>query len=133
MKDKKQRLRRVRKNRSPKAILFDKVWAKCSKFVVLRDRGVCFTCGEMGNQAGHFRHGKTKETYFNDKQIHCQCVKCNFFLSGNLGIYGFKLTKLLGAKKVEQIINQSYKFKNWTISELEGLDRYFTKKLKKTA
>ena len=128
--DKKKRLSKVRKNRSPKAILFKKVWTKCAKFVVLRDGGICFTCGEPGNQAGHFRHGKTKLTYFNEKQIRCQCVKCNFFLSGNLGIYGFKLTKLLGAKEVEQIINDSYKQKDWKMAELQKLEEYFTNKLK---
>lgn len=125
---------RKRRKRSPRAILFDRVWKKCSEWVRRRDKGVCFTCGDKRDwkeqHAGHFRHGKTKPTYFNDKQIRCQCVKCNKYLSGNLGIYGVKLVELLGQKEVDKIIQESYQFKLWKVKELEKLEEYFDKQLK---
>ena len=133
MSNKKQRLRRKRKVRSPKAILFDKVWDKCSEYVRRLAGGQCYTCEDKKlwkyQDAGHFRHGKTKLTHFNIKQIRCQCSRCNRMLSGNLSIFGFKLTKELGVKEAEQIINDSYKEKYYKMAELEVLDEYFTNKL----
>jgi len=133
MQDKKQRLRSKRKVRSPKSILFDKVWDKCSEYVRRRDDGQCFTCPDKKDwklqHAGHFRHGKTKATYFDDRQIRCQCIACNHFRNGNLGIYGVRLTAILGAKKVEQIITDSYKQKDWKMAELTNLHEYFLNKL----
>ncbi len=114
--------------------LFDKVWNKCSEYVRRRDKFVCFTCNKPLDkstaQAGHFRHGKSKPTYFDERQIRCQCIGCNHFLSGNLGIYGVKLTKILGTETVEQIIAESYKTKHWRIVELNELNDYFALKLK---
>jgi hypothetical protein len=90
---------RKRRKRSPKAILFDRVWRKCSEYVRRRDQGVCYTCGDRKDwkyqDAGHFIHGKTKPTYFDTRQIKCQCQRCNHFLSGNLGVYGVKLAREL--------------------------------------
>lgn len=131
---KRKYLKRIRKNRSPKRKLFDKVWLKCSEYVRKRDKYICFTCGKRldkyTSDAGHFRHGKTKPTFFNERQIRCQCVKCNHFLNGNLGIYGVRLVALLGQREVGEIIQESYQFKLWKTAELKELDIYFTNKLK---
>ena len=125
---------RKRRKRSPKDILFDRVWKKCSEYVRRRDRGVCYTCGIIKpwkkQHAGHFRHGKTKPTYFDDRQIHCQCPRCNKWLSGNLGIYGVNMIRDYGAEVVGDIIQQSYKFKLWKTKELEELEVYFDNRLK---
>lgn len=125
---------RQRRKRSPKDILFDKVWKKCSEYVRKRDNYICFTCDRQldkdTSHAGHFRHGKTKPTFFDERQIRCQCVKCNKWLSGNLGIYGVKLSWLLGKKTINEIIQSSFQLKIWKAKELEKLDRYFDEKLK---
>lgn len=127
-------LNKVRKNRTPKRILFDRVWSKMSIYVRQKAKGKCYTCGDKrdykSQNAGHFLHGKTKPTYLNEDNVRCQCVKCNKWLSGNLGIFGVKLVKEIGDKRVNKLIKQKDQIKIWKIEELEKLDKYYTNKLK---
>ena len=39
-------------------------------------------------QAGHyFTQGAYKRLVFDERNTHCQCIACNHYKSGNLGIY----------------------------------------------
>lgn len=64
----------------------------------------CYTCGVVFHytelQAGHYIHGKLD---FDERNIHPQCVRCNHFLSGNLGVYGERLIAELGMAEVRQM------------------------------
>ena len=63
-------------------------WKFMSKWVRLRDDGFCYTCGKPGNHAGHFFHArKTNRVSYDGRNVHCQCVSCNSFKSGNLAVY----------------------------------------------
>lgn len=88
------------------------------KWIIKRDKGICFTCGRAGNQAGHFKHNKLD---FDEMNLNCQCVYCNHFLSGNLGIYAIKLIEKYGKKKVDDLIKRSNQIKKYTRSELEDI------------
>lgn len=114
-------MKKARKSKSKKRILFDKVWKVFSKYVRMRDKGVCFTCGQPGNMAGHFVHGKHKPTYFRDDNVHCQCPKCNFFLNGNRDVYLRKIQLKYGIERGDELLGLKTKTKNWTIPELETL------------
>jgi hypothetical protein len=89
------------------------------KYIVLRDKGICFTCGKPGNQAGHFCHNRLD---FDEMNLHCQCVRCNHFLSGNLYEYGKHLNKNYGEGFAEALIarshTQSNKFSRDELNEL---------------
>lgn len=109
--------------------LFNKAWKLCSEYIRRRDKGICFTCGNKKpwkmQQAGHFIHGKTTPIYFNEYNISSQCVRCNKWLHGNLGIYGVKLIKKYGQKKVDELMAKKDTLHYYTIKELkEIIDKY---------
>src|SRR3990167_2510623 len=100
----KSRLRKT--SRDPRTTAKKAAWKPFSLFIRIRDKGICFTCGvqkpikEM--TAGHFRHSASK-TYFNEKNNNCQCTRCNYFLSGNLGIYAQKLDEKYGSGTADKL------------------------------
>jgi hypothetical protein len=97
------------------------------RYIVLRDRNVCFTCLKVGNQAGHFRHNKLD---FDEMNLNCQCPYCNLFIHGNLGIYAVKLIEKYGKDKVDDLVfrsnTQSNKFSR---AELEEIIAKYTSKI----
>lgn len=107
-------------------------WGIFSEYVRQKE-DCCFTCGKGGDwrlaHAGHFRHGYTKPTYFNEINVHRQCVGCNHFRSGNLGIYGVKLVKIYGQKKIDKLIKESNEFKIWHKKELEEIIKKYKVRL----
>jgi len=121
-------MRKNRKNRPRWIRLRDKAWRLCSEYIRKRDKGICFTCGEPGDQAGHFKHGKNCERYFDEYNIHCQCRRCNLFLSGNLAVYLRKLQQKYGMKKADELLKEN-KTKRWRVKELEEIIKYYQDKL----
>lgn len=80
-----------------------KAWNLFSAHIRQRDDGICYTCGDQRNwkeqQAGHFVHGKKYPILsFDERNVHCQCVRCNHFLSGNLSLYAEKLVRQYGGE-----------------------------------
>ena len=126
-------LARIRKNRSNRDKLLSKVWKLLSELVRRKSKG-CYTCGKWYEwkllDAGHFRHGKWKATYLDERNVRGQCVACNKWRSGNLGIYGVKLVKEIGQDEVDELIQESYATKMWKVKELEELEIYFKEKLR---
>ena len=132
---KKSPLRRERKIKSKRYRLMKLAWKLCSLYVRQRDKGVCFTCGKKGDwktemQAGHYKHGKGTPIYFDERNIHCQCKRCNHFLSGNGIIYLRKLQDLYGKDVADYLIKEGRKTHYFTIKELESIIEYYTRKLK---
>jgi len=85
-----------------------KAWTVFSAYIRQRDQGICYTCGDRRNwkeqQAGHFIHGKKYPvSYFDESNVHCQCVRCNHFLSGNLARYATRLVAQYGPAILEEI------------------------------
>ena len=99
-----------------------KLKAKAEKlfhaWICKRDRGVCFTCGKQGNQAGHFLHGKLD---FEPLNLHCQCAGCNHYKSGNLGMYAIRLIDNYGQVIVDDLIYRSNQVHKYTRDELEKI------------
>ena len=114
-----------RKTKRPRRlILMDKAWKLFSEFIRKRDKYICFTCDKQleknTSQAGHFIHGKYTPIYFNEFNIHCQCVNCNYYK--NVGIiYLRKIQLKYGIKKADKLIAQKDKVHQWKIKELEAL------------
>lgn len=100
-----------------------KAWNLQSEYIRRLENGVCFTCGDKRDwkeqQAGHYIHRDCLD--YNPINIHCQCVRCNKWLSGNSGIYAEKLIRLYGADKVQELRDISNQPKKFTIQEIEEL------------
>lgn len=64
----------------------------------------CFTCEKLFPwkelQLGHFIHNKLD---FDLRNLKLQCIGCNHFRSGNLGVYGIKLFQIYGLEWVKQL------------------------------
>lgn len=97
------------------------LWLVFSKYIRLRDKGICFICGKYAEGSGyHASHFIPKSVgglalYFNEDNVHGCCYHDNINLGGNLYEYGMKL----GDEKVKEL----YKLKNenwkWSVSDYE--------------
>lgn len=82
--------------------------------------GKCYTCPNPGDQAGHFRHNNNA-TRFSEIFVNLQCLNCNQYKSGNLGVYALNLIKEHGLKKVTELERDSYRTKRFSRSELQEI------------
>lgn len=97
------------------------------RYIVLRDNHICFTCGQYGTQAGHFKHNKLD---FDEINLNCQCERCNYYLSGNLGEYAIRLINKYGKKKIDDLIFRSNTQTNkFSISELKEITKKYDIKI----
>jgi len=106
--------------------LHKKAWALKSEYIRRSEKGICFTCGVhkpwKEQQAGHYIHGDCMD--FVELNIHCQCVRCNKWLSGNEGKYAerlileYGLDAVLGLREIER--ERKAKTYKYTIFELEN-------------
>lgn len=111
--------------------LWKKAWKVCSEYIRMRDGGVCYTCGEIKDykemDAGHFKHGKFTPIYFHEKNIHCQCTKCNRHLSGNRDVYLRRIQRDYGMETGDWLMAEGDKVHKYTIKELEDVITYYEK------
>jgi predicted amidophosphoribosyltransferase len=84
-----------------------------SKYIIARDYGICCTCKGKGNQAGHFFPSGFWGTRFDERNVHCQCYRCNIPLKGNMIAYYEFMENKYGKKIIEQLKKQSH----WTLIE----------------
>lgn len=119
------RLRPKKPDRIIRRVLRSKVWSAWSKYLRSRaadesGRAACYTCLESHPwqelQAGHFIHGKLD---FDEMNIHPQCVRCNNYLSGNLGAYALRLVDEYGREAVEALRARASQHGGYSIAELE--------------
>lgn len=81
--------------------------AKCqaifNRMIRERDKGKpCISCGEFKElQAGHYYSaGHHRQLALNPDNVHGQCRRCNYFLSGNLTNYRKGLIARIGQERV---------------------------------
>lgn len=68
-----------------------------------RDKGQpCISCGNTTElQAGHYYSaGHFPQLRFNEDNVHGQCLRCNYFVCGNLTPYRVNLEKKIGAERL---------------------------------
>lgn len=86
-----------------------KAWVVFSKWIrEVRDGNVCFTCGDRNGpfNAGHFWHGVLD---FDEENVHCQCAKCNHYMSGNLAMYSANLLRKIGPERFKELEIRHYR------------------------
>ena len=109
-------------------------WDWCSKYIRLRDADRdgycrCCTCGIIRHwkkiDAGHFIGrgiGGMSGVYFDERNIHAQCKRCNGFLQGNHKAYEHFMLEKYGQTVIDELRwlhkNQSYKRKIIAFGEM---------------
>ena len=86
-----------------------------SEYIRKRDKGVCFTSDVKKHwkeqQAGHFYSRVHHGTRYDERNVHCQTLRDNVFLKGNMIVYYQRMMALYG--QVEMLDQQ----KSWTVVE----------------
>lgn len=74
-----------------------------NRFIRERDKGEqCISCDSYNtSQASHFYSaGHYNSLRFNEDNVHLSCLRCNYFLAGNLIEYRKKLEKKIGSERL---------------------------------
>jgi hypothetical protein len=113
-------------------------WKWFSKYIRKKNDGKCFTCGNKldwkQTHAGHFVHSGNSINWlldFDERNVNCQCVRCNNYLSGNLSMYASRLIGKYGCDVIDEL--NDLKFKKVEIARTEAVDMIlkYQKKFKK--
>ncbi len=82
-----------------------KAWTIFSKWIRNRDNNTCITCGkstpEVSIHAGHYCHNRES---FNERNIHAQCMGCNWRKKGNMRYYTIKMIEWYGIEYVKKLL-----------------------------
>jgi len=95
----------------------------------------CYTCGvrkfwgEL--QAGHYIRRSHNTLRYDPRNVKPQCVSCNLFKNGAPDEFALHLIKDYGATILEDLNNEKYLMKRWTIEEFQDLIDYYEGELKK--
>src|SRR3990167_1249047 len=106
----KSKIAKFSKRQIPK--LKRKLWSLLSKYIRVRDKGICFTCERRAEGSGyHAGHcipksicGKVLE--FNYKNLAGQCYHCNINCGGNGAIFAAKLQEKFG-RDIISLLNET--------------------------
>jgi len=110
-----------------------KAWDLQSMYIRQKEKGKCFTCGNTKEwkyqQAGHFVHGKNMD--FVEENIHCQCARCNKWLSGNLVKYAVHLERKYGPGIIQKLKREGDQIKKYKVKELNDIIEKYKRLLEK--
>lgn len=105
--------------------LYKKARRIFAKWIIARDRSICFTCGKPGNQAGHGIHRNCFD--FDEIMNNCQDTYCNHFLRGNLGVYAIKIDETYGIGTYKKYLEKSHQIRKFSRTELEEIIKKYGK------
>jgi hypothetical protein len=109
-----------------------KAWDLQSEYIRRSEKGICFTCGKKRywkqQQAGHYIHKDCLD--FDPINIHCQCVRCNCWWNGNLGIYSERLIAEYGEEAIAELRQRARIPRKFNVFELQELILTYKQKLK---
>lgn len=109
--------------------LWKKLWDRQSKEIRqsaanFQDLVQCYTCSAWIHwkeaQVGHYWHNKLD---FDKRNLKIQCVHCNHYLRGNLGVYGVRLVRDFGQEWYDELEKDKNRFKGYTFSDLKQLEK----------
>lgn len=86
-----------------------KLWKVFTKFIKARDNNTCVTCGKKvegyESQGGHYIAAGAcgLDYYFSEKNVHCQCTRCNLTLEGNRPMYRKFIIRKYGYKVLKDL------------------------------
>lgn len=103
---------------------------KFNAFIRKRDAKELCICCKKGKpeHAGHFYSaGHYNHLRFNEDNVHGCCLRCNYYLSGNLVEYRKNLEKKIGLKRLEHLdflAKSTNSSKNNRFEYLEIIEKY---------
>lgn len=117
------------------------LWKWFSKYIRLRDKRVCITCGRIvppeKPQGYHAGHCEPKSIcplclYFSEKNVNGQCYNCNINLGGWGARYRKRVDEKWGVGTYEAIEKMKIEFKGqqWTIDEYLDKIKEYKEKVK---
>lgn len=123
------------KSKSTVSGLTQKLVKVFNAYIRERDKNKpCISCGSFTDlQAGHFYPaGHYTSLRFNEQNVAGQCVRCNYFLSGNQNEYRKGLIQRIGIEEVEKLdmLSGIKKVRKYSRFELELLIEYYKEKIK---
>lgn len=90
-----------------------------AKWIVDRDKR-CITCGSTYKlTAGHFIHKDCLD--FDEIANNAQCMRCNYFMSGNLVMYAIYLEGKYGKDIIQDLEFKSRQIRKFSREELEDI------------
>lgn len=118
----------------------NQAWGLMSKVIRLEARDkhgmvTCVTCGKRakpigeGMQAGHFC-GRNNSVIFDERNVHVQCTRCNYYLSSNPVKYLEFMVREYGEDVVDELERRKKRSHYLTVDELSGLIEDFKTRLK---
>lgn len=93
-----------------------------NRYIRERDNNICYCCGSTTQpQAGHFipKSVTGLELRYNEKNVHCQCVRCNKWLGGNLSVYSVKLEEQYGYGILQELAFYRKVISKWTDEDFQ--------------
>lgn len=113
-----------------------KLWEVFSKYIRVRDKFTCFTCGRVGTgggiHAGHFipKSVSGLSLYFSEEAVNAQCYHCNINLSGNWLAYEEAMIRKHGKERTEELKREARGIKReYTSEEYAQLIEHYQKKI----
>lgn len=91
-------------------------------YIRKRDNYTCYCCGSTNQpQAGHYKPKSVTglSLRYNEKNVHCQCKKCNHFKSGNLSVYALKLEEQYGYGILQELDFYERVVTKWTDDDFQ--------------
>lgn len=114
----------------PLSKLKREAWRVFSLWIRERDKYVCVTCGKSGKgsfmHAGHFISRKHNATMFDERNVSAQCMNCNLWGYGNMGVYALKIQEKYGAEIIKELTEKSQTIHKFTERELEDIIKKYT-------
>jgi hypothetical protein len=106
-----------------------------SDYIRTRDNFVCYTCNKQGDKlttdAGHLISRVHAILLFDEDNVHCQCKRCNMYLSGNLLEYRQRFVNQNGEEKFNLMYSIRHTPCSYSIVDFLELEKMFKEKLKK--
>ena len=96
--------------------------------------GYCYTCKKSKNfkelQAGHYVDRTHIRTRYDERNVHPQCVHCNYFLEGNKSAYTLHLIKDYGKNIIKELDTLKNKRGGLSWVELDEMVKHYKPKVK---
>ena len=114
-----------------------KAWSVFSKYIKVRDKGICITCKRpiiknRDYHAGHFIPvgvcGSNNKLAWDEDNVHGQCAGCNIWKGGWGERFAEVLIEKFGKKFVEAL--RARRFKVDPIKDWQEVIDHYTEKLK---
>ncbi len=111
-----------RKRKTSVAALKRKLWALVARYVLDRDKRVCYTCGGVADQAGHFVSRRIASLWIDPKNVAAQDARCNLYLHGNHTAFAKRLRAEYGDVELDRLHHRANSVtKQWRADELLAL------------